>query len=366
MRLHALMNIALFLVAGSVSADKVLYRYEGDVLPYADSPGWIIANPCEEPCTEFLEDGHYVLAWPEAGDLVNLDYEIAQPPDPAPPSLWVEWRFRSNHPLGEIFFSCDAKFSVHYEGIHDRVQMYGDAVISFSGDDFVLGLAIDEFHTYHFESVDGVHYSFSVDGLPFFEGVMATPNGYHYLQFGGRGGCISDQIPNMVNEWDFIRFGTIAYGEQIVGSDPPSGFLDARKHATLDRFTVTFEEPNYVYLDEITVDVTGGVPPIVTQTRRLEDGSPNTVEIVLDRPVPMRETTTFTFNDGEAINVIKYTFVPGDTNGDGLVNLADIAAFQRCFGLTDLAGACLALDLVPDDAITLEDLAALNGVFGVR
>jgi hypothetical protein len=273
--------------------------------------------------------------------------------------LWVEWRFRSNHPLGEIFFSCDAHLSVRYEGILDSIQMYGDAAISFSGDDYVRGLAIDEFHTYRFESLDGVRYTFSVDGLIFVRAFDYFGNGYHYLQFGGRGGCVSDQIPNMVNEWDFIRFGTIAYGEQIVGSDPPRGFLDARKHASLDRFTVTFEQPNYVYLDEITVDVTGGVPPIVTQTRRLEDGSPKTVEIVLDRPIPMRQTTTFTFNDGEVVNLIEYTFVPGDTNGDGLVNLADIAAFQCCFGQTDLTGACLALDLVPDDRLDLDDLAAV-------
>jgi hypothetical protein len=38
---------------------------------------------------------------------------------------------------------------------------------------------------------------------------------------GGLGGC--DFFPNTVNEWDFVRYGTISYGEQIIASDPPGG-----------------------------------------------------------------------------------------------------------------------------------------------
>jgi len=65
-------------------ADDTLYRYEGDVLPYDESAGWRVYDPCESPCTELLEDGHFVLFWPEAGDLANYAYRIAEPPD-APP-----------------------------------------------------------------------------------------------------------------------------------------------------------------------------------------------------------------------------------------------------------------------------------------
>lgn len=40
----------------------------------------------------------------------------------------------------------------------EDVLMYGDAAISYSGDDAVTGMDIDEFHTYRFESLDGVNY----------------------------------------------------------------------------------------------------------------------------------------------------------------------------------------------------------------
>jgi hypothetical protein len=295
---------------GGAKGDGLLYQYEGDVFPYDESAGWEIYNPCESPCSESLQNGQFVLSWPIAGDLAAYHYWIAEPPEQPPPSLWVEWRFRSNHPVPPHSYTCDAKFTVQYEEVHDLLNMYGDAVISFSGDDAVTGLDIDEFHTYRFESVDGVSYWFSVDGLVFTGGTGDEWNGYHFLQFAGRGGCIDDWIPDMMNEWDMVRFGTIAYGEQIIASDPPAGYLDPKQHADLDRFTVTFDSTNYVYLDEITVEVTGGIAPVVTQTRRREGDGSETVEIVLDRPLPMDERTRFTFNDGVAINVVEYTFIP--------------------------------------------------------
>jgi len=202
----------------------------------------------------------------------------------------------------------------------------------------------------------------SVDGLVFVVDAGNQPNGYHYLQFTGFGGCIGDQIPNMVNEWDYVRFGTISYGERVIASDPPDRFLDAREHADLDRFTVTFDSPNYVYLDEIMVIVTGGVAPVVTQTRRRNNDEPETVEIVLGRPLSMGETTYFLFDDGVAANVVAYTFAPGDTDGDGDADLRDAAAFQNCFGQTEPTGQCQALDLNGDDAIDLSDYASLKGL----
>ena len=48
---------------------------------------------------------------------------------------------------------------------------------------------------------------------------------------------------------------------RFTASDPPGGFLDAREYAGLDCFSVTFDSPNYVYLDEITVEVTGEGKP---------------------------------------------------------------------------------------------------------
>lgn len=80
------MRIAVVLSAGLAPAwaDDVLYRYEGDVLPYDESAGWSIANRCDPPCSEWLEDGHFVLRWPHANNLANYDYSIAEPPEPPP------------------------------------------------------------------------------------------------------------------------------------------------------------------------------------------------------------------------------------------------------------------------------------------
>ena len=46
-------------------ADEVLYRYEGDVFPYDPSGGWAVYDPCEDPCSESLQDGYFVLQWPQ-------------------------------------------------------------------------------------------------------------------------------------------------------------------------------------------------------------------------------------------------------------------------------------------------------------
>jgi len=354
--------LVLAWLAGQIClADDVIYTYEGDVLPYDESAGWEVFNPCEPPCTESLEGGHFVLRWPEAEDLAHYSYLIAGVSDVPPATLWVEWNLRSNHARGPYFYSCDAGFTVHYDEVHEKVYIYGDAAFAMNGYSGVSGLELNAFHTYRFESLDGRNYTISVDGAVFVAHWDFGGNGVHYLQFGGLGGC--DETPNIVNAWDFIRFGTISYGEQITASDPPDGFVNARRHAMLDRFTVTFGEPNYVYVDEITVDVTGGDAPEVIQTRRLDNGPPDTVEIVLDRPIPMGETTTFTFDDGVAVNVIEYTFAPGDTNGNGLVELDDIAEFQRCFGQSPPSGPCLALDLTRDGSIDLDDHAALEELF---
>ena len=340
-------------------ADDVLYRYEGQVLPYDKSAGWLIFDACEEECSESVENGHLVLEW-IGGESVNYTYIISNDAGepPVPPTLWVEWRFRSNQPFGGMFYTCDGTFVTRYRRVSDLVQMFGDAVISHSGDQVVRGLDVDRFNTYRFESLDGANYRFSVDGLVFVDGIDFKASGLAYLQVGGRGGCDRDLLPT-VNEWDFVRYGTISYGEQIIASGPPQGFVDAREHAALDCFAVTFDSPNYVYLDEITVDVTGGVAPVVTQTRRRDNDEPDTVEIVLDRPIARGETTRFTFDDGVAVNVVEYTFAPGDTDGDGDADLRDIAASQRCFGLTNPIGACWALDLDESERFDHTDHAAL-------
>ena len=71
-------------IAVAVRADETLYRYEGDVHPLDPSAGWVIGNPCDPPCSEFLEDGHFVRLWSEAADFVNYHLQVAEPPDPPP------------------------------------------------------------------------------------------------------------------------------------------------------------------------------------------------------------------------------------------------------------------------------------------
>jgi hypothetical protein len=245
--------------AGSAQADELLYRYEGDVLPYDPSAGWAVYNACEQPCAESIRDGAYRLEWARASDDANYHFKVAALGERYPMTLWVEWHFRSNHHIGRFFYSCDAWFTVFYAHAFVFVFIYGDAVISSGGDSAVVGLANDVFHTYRYENLDGVHYRISVDGRVFVTGSGGyTPR--TFLQFGGQGGCISDQFPNMHNEWDFVRFGTIGFGERVVASDPPAGFLDPDRYADLDRFTVTFDSPNYVYVVEIGVDVRGMEP----------------------------------------------------------------------------------------------------------
>lgn len=248
-----------------------------------------------------------------------------------------------------------------YKAIVDLLDIFGDTVISFEGGDFVTNLPNAEFRSYRFESLDGVTYCFYVDGATFTCGTKTGGDEYASLRLHGKGGCDLDLLPT-VNKWDFVRYGTISYGEQIIESDPPSGFLDARTSSPLDRFTVRYDQPNYAYVDEITVETTNGAPPTVTKTRRLDNGPPDVVEIVLNRPIPFGETTTFTFDDGVATNVIEFTFAPGDTDGDGDADLYDVAVFQNCFGKPELLGACHALDSVRDATIDIEDYADFNAV----
>jgi len=297
--------IAAIVAAGvspaSARADVLIYSYDGNVFPFDDdSANWRGSeNTCAPPCTETLEDGHLVLTW-GGGDQVNYTLDISNDlgEPPLPESLWVEWNFRSDNVFSSSP-SCDAAFVVRYDQVFDLVNMHGDTAISFEGGDVVSDLNINEFHTYRFESPDGVNSTFSVDGRVFFTGSDIFAGGA-FLQMLGQGGCGPNPYPNH-NEWDFVRYGTINTGERIVMTDPPRGFLDPTLHAGLDRFTVTFDQPNYVYIDHITVTVSEGVAPVVIQTRRLDNGHPETVQIVLDRPLPLDTVIRFDFLENDQV-----------------------------------------------------------------
>ena len=136
-------------------------------------------------------------------------------------------------------------------------------------------------------------------------GSTSTTAGTSY-KCGETAGEASTLFPNMKNKWDFMRYRELASGERIVATDPPSGFVSSAVLSGLDTFTVTFDAANYVYLDEITVTVTGGTAPTVTAVHRRELDEPDTVEIVLDQPPPLGEITRFIFNDVEAVNIIEF------------------------------------------------------------
>lgn len=303
---HCVFVVAVFGCAAC--ADQVVYRYEANVLPDDPSEAWVVADACDPPCTESITNQKLRLVWAQADNTVNYTKFIAQPPQQEPPTLWVEWRFRSNHPLGPIFFDCDAAFVTKYGGTFEVVNMYGDATFNQSGDFFVTGLSLNVFHTYRYESLDGINYRVAVDGRVFIVQTENNPNGFHYVQLIGRGGCNSDQFPNMVNEWDFVRYGTIASGEQVVGTDPPSGLLGPGAYTPFTTFRVTFNAPNYVYINDIAIEVTGGTAPIVTATQRTDTGGPETVEIVLDRALPANQRTRFTLSDASGTQTIDYDF----------------------------------------------------------
>lgn len=340
-------SLGLFLVLGlyaSVSADDLIYSYDGDVLPHEPSAGWEVLDPCEGGCSESLDSGHFVLDWGGAIDLAGYTFSISPPP-----TLWVEWRFASDQTFKTQSF-CDASFLIDYRSIGQELFLLGDAVVSFDGEDVLADLPIGVFRTFRFESLDGANHCFYVDGQLFTCGTQSGGDEFHSIRFKGNGGCNGDQLPT-VNRWDFIRYGTISSGEQIVASNPPPGFVDARTHARLDRFTVTFNEPNYVFIDEIAVATTRGGVPVVSKTRRLDNGSPETIEVVLDRPISFRASTRFAFDGG----VVVFSFVAGDTDGNGTADLVDFAAFQNCFGDESLAGVCMALDTDENGEIDLDD-----------
>ncbi len=80
-----------------VWADNVLYRYEGDVLPYDPAAGWLIFDACEGVCSVSVGDGHFMADWIAIGDAFNYTLIYARAPAEPPPTLWVEWRFHSTN-----------------------------------------------------------------------------------------------------------------------------------------------------------------------------------------------------------------------------------------------------------------------------
>ena len=163
-----------------------------------------------------------------------------------------------------------------------------------------------EFHTYRFEGLDGSNYTLAVDGFIFKERVVDGAHFNTVYAFGGEGGCGGFRPQPVRNEWDFVRHGSIGSGEQLVSSDPPSGNLTPAQAHQLSSIILTFDQPAYLYIDDITVTTTGGTPPTIMATRRLDNGDPEVLEVVISGQPPPGETTTFTFDTGTGPQTIAY------------------------------------------------------------
>ncbi len=227
--------VILLALRTGVRADGMFFQYEGDVIP-SPADGWL-GDFCVPPCNASIEDGHLNYHWPQGGDFVYIGRLYFDPP---PPSLWTEWRFRSSRLKPINFDSCDASFRISFRAIHEIVFMFANAAVSNSGNDIASGLSSTEFHSYRFESPDGIHYTVAVDGKVFIEDIDSTGIDPISFAFGGDGGCHPPPVETR-NEWDFLRVGTLSTGELIVAADPPIGFLDPLQYAGLDRFTVTYD-----------------------------------------------------------------------------------------------------------------------------
>ena len=181
--------LALTLLGSAARGDGLIFGFEGDVLPGGAGSDWVIANPCEPDCSRRLENGHLILEWGDMGDFVNYHLWIAQPPVAPPPTLWVEWRFRSNQLKPATSSVCDARVSINYAGFSLIARMFEDIGIASGIGDNARWIDPGIFHTYRLESPDGVNYTVAVDGFVFKARFDDRRNSdLHYIQFSGEGG----------------------------------------------------------------------------------------------------------------------------------------------------------------------------------
>jgi IPTL-CTERM motif len=295
----------LFALSGvAVRADEVLFAYEGDAVPSGPPTDTFLVEPCDSGCVASIEGGKLVLRWESDGDFFVFRRFIAQN-TPPPATLWVEWRFWSNQPGGGRVFAGDGALTVFYRKVVEVLNFFGDTVLSQDGGTALRNLPF-EYRTFRFESRDGDNFCFYVDGAAFLCRADGHPDSdVHAIDMLGD----PEVMLPAVNKWDFMRYGTISDGEVLIASDPPAGDVDLSDYPSFDRFTITFDQPAYILVDQVSVSVTGGIAPVVTKTRRLDNGPTDVVEIVLDRPIPFGETTTFTFDDGVATSAVSYTYL---------------------------------------------------------
>lgn len=303
--------IALTAVS-SARADGILLDYDGSVHPA--EAGWQVANGCESSCVERTEDGVFVVEWPKPGsDPVSYILLIASPGEPlgdAAPPFWIEWRYRSNQEgpqLGAI--SCDGRFQLQYASIMDGIWIFGGVGISGSGGQAVALDPLEAFHTFRFESPDGLHYAWYADGQLLDAGQGrpdCCPTLNTSLRFGGDGTCGGGLAVGDINEWDYVRYGRLEENELFVSADPPSGNVPLG----FDRFSVGFDAPNYLYVDDVSVSSDSNLSPTIAKSWRLDHHGPGELEIVLSRSLIVNETITVTIGEPPDETVLTYHLPP--------------------------------------------------------
>jgi hypothetical protein len=371
-------------------ADEITFAYEADVWPWLG--GFPLYNPCSGPgsdCTDWLQDGHYVTQLTSGtggAGIYGYHRWITMPGGTPPPTLWVEWRFRSNYSIAQSngWWIDDGRFTTVYNQVVASVTTYlwGDAALDAGEANLVTGMSMGEFHTFRFEVRDGQSSLRWADG----ELLMATPpccvgDGTTYIQFGGDGGSFLGGpngmgYPGMTDEWDFVRYGAITYGEVVVASSPPNGYIDPREDRPsnvnmpegLTRFTVTFDQPNGLNVSNITVESTAppALRPVVQWVTRPDGDFGTSWEIRLDKRIPPGHRTRFIISDeadaaavGQvgASSTVEYGFLPGDVNADSVANTQDLLAFISAVnaGTADV----LHEDITRDNVINTQDLLRL-------
>jgi len=348
-------------------ADEIAFTYEADTWPWL--AGFLIAHECLDQfdCVDSLEDGHYVLNLDPGlqSGIYNYHRTITPTGGTPPDTLWVEWRFRSNYSYldSDGFVLDDARVVTQYDQTVVSVStwMWGDAAFDASVCCSVTGMAMGEFHSYRFEIADGLSSRRWADGeLLEATSACCSGNGGTFIQFGGVGGGGGGPYFGLTDEWDFVRYGLITFGEVVIASDPPSGYIDPRQDRPvgmpqtlqgLDRFTVTFNEPNGLHVGNITVESTAPVAlrPNVQWVTRPEGDDGDTWEIRLDKRIPPGHRTRFIISDeadaaavGEvgASSVVEYAYLPADVNGDETANTEDLLALVQGLNACVSGGSC--------------------------
>jgi len=360
--------------AAQAWADQTSFAYEADTWPWLS--GFLFADSCSAPgsdCADYLEDGHYVTVLTDGdggGGSYNYHRTITPTGGTPPETLWVEWRFRSSYSYLDSngFVLDDARVRTQYDQVVVSVStwMWGDAAFDASVCCSVTGMPMGEFHTYRFEIADGLNSRRWADGVL----LMATSaccagSGGTFIQFGGSGGGLGGGpdglgYPGLTDEWDYIRYGLITFGEVVIESDPPNGYIDPRQDRPvgmpqmlqgLDRFMVTFNEPNGLHIGNITVESTApaSLRPNVQWVTRPEGDDGDTWEIRLDKRIPPGHRTRFIISDEAdaaavsevgASSVVEYAFLPGDVNGDETANTQDLLALVQGLNACASGGTC--------------------------